>query len=127
MNERKKQKVSVYRLCLVAMAIVMNVAGAQLALALRLPIYLDSIGKVCTEAEKACVKFLLENHRGSVKGLQQLPDAVQKLSHPFAADSGNRIDRDAFRFKGLTDSLNRIRIFRINGIDLVGGDDLGTL
>lgn len=46
MNERKKQKVSVYRLCLVAMAIVMNVAGAQLALALRLPIYLDSIGTI---------------------------------------------------------------------------------
>ena len=46
MNERKKHMISVYRLCLVAMAVVMNAAGAQLALTLRLPVYLDSIGTI---------------------------------------------------------------------------------
>lgn len=46
MRERRKHKMSVYRLCLVAMAVVMNVAGAQLALTLRLPVYLDSLGTI---------------------------------------------------------------------------------
>ena len=42
MNCQRKTGISVYRLCLIGMAVVMNVAGAQLALTLRLPIYLDS-------------------------------------------------------------------------------------
>lgn len=50
MSERRRGPASVYRLCLVAMAVVMNVAGAQLALTLRLPIYLDSIGTVMAGA-----------------------------------------------------------------------------
>lgn len=50
MNERKKHMISVYRLCLVAMAVVMNAAGAQLALTLRLPVYLDSIGTILAGA-----------------------------------------------------------------------------
>lgn len=50
MNYRKKTGISVYRLCLVGMAVVMNAAGAQLALTLRLPIYLDSIGTVMAGA-----------------------------------------------------------------------------
>ena len=44
MDLRNKQRVSVYRICLVAMAVVMNAVGAQLALTLKLPVYLDSIG-----------------------------------------------------------------------------------
>lgn len=39
-----KSKTSVYSLCFVAFAIVLNIAGAQLALLLHLPIFLDSIG-----------------------------------------------------------------------------------
>ncbi len=50
MDLRKKHKVSVYRLCLMGMAVVMNAAGAQLALTLRLPVYLDSIGTVMAGA-----------------------------------------------------------------------------
>lgn len=50
MSDRKKREISVYRLCLVAMAVVMNMAGAQLALTFRLPVYLDSIGTVMAGA-----------------------------------------------------------------------------
>ncbi len=50
MNCQKKTEISVYRLCLIGMAVVMNVAGAQLALTLRLPIYLDSVGTVLAGA-----------------------------------------------------------------------------
>lgn len=39
-----KTKLSVYHLCLIAFAIVLNLVGAQIALLLHLPIYLDSIG-----------------------------------------------------------------------------------
>ncbi len=39
-----KQQISVYHICLLALAVCINLAGGQLALTLRLPIYLDSIG-----------------------------------------------------------------------------------
>ena len=42
----KKKKITPYQLCLVAMAVGINVAGGQLALMLRLPIYLDSVGTI---------------------------------------------------------------------------------
>ncbi len=45
-----KKKISVYQICFVAMAVVLNLVGGQLALALRLPIYLDSIGTILTGA-----------------------------------------------------------------------------
>lgn len=38
------------KICLVGMAVCINFAGGQLALALRLPIYLDSIGTILTGA-----------------------------------------------------------------------------
>lgn len=41
-----KQKITAQQLCLTALAIVINVVGGQVALALRLPIYLDSIGTI---------------------------------------------------------------------------------
>ena len=41
-----KQKINGYQICLIALAIVINVVGGQLALALRLPVYLDSIGTI---------------------------------------------------------------------------------
>ena len=46
----KPIKVTPVQLCLVAMAVGINVAGGQLALALRLPVYLDSIGTIFTGA-----------------------------------------------------------------------------
>jgi len=46
----KHKKITPFQLCLVAMAAGINVAGGQLALALKLPIYLDSIGTIFTGA-----------------------------------------------------------------------------
>lgn len=43
-----RQKMSAIKLCMLAMAVCINVAGGQLALMLRLPIYLDSIGTILT-------------------------------------------------------------------------------
>lgn len=43
-----QQKMSAMKLCMLAMAVCINVAGGQLALMLRLPIYLDSIGTILT-------------------------------------------------------------------------------
>ncbi len=53
-NDREKsrgfgrQRMSAMKLCMLAMAVCINVAGGQLALMLRLPIYLDSIGTILT-------------------------------------------------------------------------------
>lgn len=46
MENKKKRTLGTYQICLLALAIVINVVGGQLALALRLPIYLDSIGTI---------------------------------------------------------------------------------
>lgn len=43
---KTRQKMSALKLCMLAMAVCINVAGGQLALMLRLPIYLDSIGTI---------------------------------------------------------------------------------
>ena len=40
------KKMTTLRVCMIAMAVCINVAGGQLALMLRLPIYLDSIGTI---------------------------------------------------------------------------------
>lgn len=45
-EQTKRPPLSTYQICLIALAIVINVVGGQLALALRLPIYLDSIGTI---------------------------------------------------------------------------------
>ena len=44
------KKISVFQLCTIAMAVGINVVGGQLALLLRLPIYLDSMGTILTGA-----------------------------------------------------------------------------
>lgn len=41
-----KRRMTVQQLCMIALAIVINVVGGQIALALHLPIYLDSIGTI---------------------------------------------------------------------------------
>jgi len=45
-----RKKVTAFQLCVVAMAVGINMVGGQLALLLRLPIYLDSIGTILTGA-----------------------------------------------------------------------------
>lgn len=45
-----RQSVSVQRLCLVGLAVCINLVGGQIALTLRLPVYLDSIGTILTGA-----------------------------------------------------------------------------
>lgn len=41
-----KKKVTTYQICILAFCVIMNIIGGQIALFLRLPIYLDSIGTV---------------------------------------------------------------------------------
>ncbi len=45
-----KHKITTYHLCLIALAVVINLVGGQIALILRLPIYLDSIGTILIAA-----------------------------------------------------------------------------
>lgn len=45
-----KPSISVLQICLIGMAVCINLAGGQIALTLRLPIYLDSIGTILTGA-----------------------------------------------------------------------------
>lgn len=55
------KKITVLQLCLIAMAVCINVAGGQLALMLRLPIYLDSIGTILTGVLMGPVFGMLPN------------------------------------------------------------------
>lgn len=48
MKGEKNTQTAVKKICLVALAVCINVAGGQIALLLRLPIYLDSIGTLLT-------------------------------------------------------------------------------
>lgn len=41
-----RQGMSIYKICLVALAVVINIVGANIALWLHLPIYLDSMGTI---------------------------------------------------------------------------------
>ena len=52
MENNNRRKLGTYQICLIALAIVMNVIGGQIALALRLPIYLDSIGTIMIGAKR---------------------------------------------------------------------------
>ena len=44
------KKINVYSICFVALAAVLNIVGGTIALLLRLPIYLDSLGTMLTAA-----------------------------------------------------------------------------
>lgn len=50
MSRRPEGKITVLQICLIGMAVCINMAGGQLALALRLPIYLDTIGTMLAGA-----------------------------------------------------------------------------
>lgn len=45
-NSRRSSALTVRKMCIIAFAIVLNVLGGYIALLLRLPIYLDSIGTI---------------------------------------------------------------------------------
>lgn len=57
----KTGKISVYNLCFVAFAICINLIGGQIALFLKLPIYLDSIGTVFTAITLGPIYGMLPN------------------------------------------------------------------
>ena len=50
MKTKGSGRINTYQICLVAMAVVINIVGGQIALMLRLPVYLDSIGTILTGA-----------------------------------------------------------------------------
>ena len=54
-------RASVYRICLLAMAVVINIVGAQIALTFRLPVYLDSVGTILTGAFLGPVYGMIPN------------------------------------------------------------------
>lgn len=55
------KKMTTLRLCMIAMAVCINVAGGQLALMLRLPVYLDSIGTILIGAWMGPLYGMLPN------------------------------------------------------------------
>ena len=58
--------INVYQLCAIAFAVVINMVGGQLALLLRLPIYLDCIGTILTGALLGPIAGLFPNLIGGL-------------------------------------------------------------
>lgn len=56
-----KQQISVFKICLLGLAVCINLLGGQLALILRLPIYLDSIGTMMIGALCGPIYGMLPN------------------------------------------------------------------
>lgn len=61
-----KKGITVYQLCVIALAAVMNIVGGQIALVLKLPIYLDCIGTIMTGALLGPVAGLFPNLIGGL-------------------------------------------------------------
>lgn len=70
-----KHKVTTYQLCFLAFCVVINIVGGQVALFLRLPIYLDSIGTVLAAS-------LFGPIYGMLPGL--LSAVIMAINDPFA-------------------------------------------
>lgn len=51
------RKITVMQICFLGIATALNVVGANLALLLRLPIYLDSLGTVLSAVMLACLWY----------------------------------------------------------------------
>ena len=56
-----KSRIGIYQLCFVALAICINIVGAQIALIFQLPIYFDSIGTVFVGAVLGPIYGMLPN------------------------------------------------------------------
>lgn len=65
-----KNKINAYKICIIALAVVINYIGGQIALLLKLPIYLDSIGTFITAALLGPIWGMLPNFlSGLILGL----------------------------------------------------------
>ena len=65
-KDYSENKINVYQICLVALAVGINIVGGQIALFMKLPVYLDSIGTILTGAFPAwfyAPSFLLKIRR----------------------------------------------------------------
>lgn len=60
-RKKMKEQISAFKICLLALAVCINLVGGQLALTLRLPIYLDSIGTMLVGALCGPVYGMLPN------------------------------------------------------------------
>lgn len=69
----KSGKISAYKICMIAFAVCINFIGGQIALLLRLPIYLDSIGTV-----------LIASMLGPIYGM--LPNLISGILMGFTTD-----------------------------------------
>ena len=49
------RKITVMQICFLGIATALNVVGANIALLLRLPIYLDSLGTVLSKSDRSHV------------------------------------------------------------------------
>ena len=49
-KDYSENKINVYQIYLVALAVGINIVGGQIALFMKLPVYLDSIGTILTGA-----------------------------------------------------------------------------
>jgi len=56
-----KNKINAYKICIIALAVVINYIGGQIALMLKLPIYLDSMGTFITAALLGPIWGMLPN------------------------------------------------------------------
>lgn len=71
------KKITTYKMTLVALATVINLIGGQIALMLKLPIYLDSIGTIFTGAVLGPVYGMLPNLiSGILSGITTDPYAL---------------------------------------------------
>ena len=61
MKKTSTYRVSTYKICIVAFAICINLVGGQIALFLKLPIYLDSIGTVFIASTLGPIYGMLPN------------------------------------------------------------------
>ena len=80
MENNNRRKLGTYQICLIALAIVMNVIGGQIALALRLPIYLDSIGTIMIGAMLGFMSGLAHTGFSGLRGGAKL-QRILSLGH----------------------------------------------
>lgn len=59
--DKKKNSMTIAKMCAVALAVVINIIGGQIALMLRLPIYLDSIGTIFVGAVLGPIYGMIPN------------------------------------------------------------------
>ena len=85
-KDYSENKINVYQICLVALAVGINIVGGQIALFMKLPVYLDSIGTILTGAVLGPWFGMLPNLiTGIMSGLVFRKLSVKKVKVLFAA------------------------------------------